>query len=176
MSSATAAKKSQVDSKEFLAKIGEGRKAVVISKKRTVFSRGDAAAVRVSVSVLLVRHHRYSALRATCRPSIAWHSLVVIHGVQGTKPCPRAERVSYEVRRPHLVRSHSGWRSVVSFRRRLRHSANCSSTYSGTPARVQTVAQYRTEVEFAAQAAGFYSVERMQQAQTPAPCPSPHRR
>jgi CRP/FNR family cyclic AMP-dependent transcriptional regulator len=43
MYSATAAKRSQFDPKEFLAKIGEGRKAVFVSMKRTVFSQGDTA-------------------------------------------------------------------------------------------------------------------------------------
>jgi hypothetical protein len=52
MSSATAAKASQFDAEEFLAKIVECREAVVISKKRTVFSQGDTADTRWSASII----------------------------------------------------------------------------------------------------------------------------
>ena len=59
MSTAAAAKKAQFDPKEFLAKIGEGRRAVVVLRKRTVFSQGDTADAlfyiqngRIRISVL----------------------------------------------------------------------------------------------------------------------------
>jgi CRP/FNR family transcriptional regulator, cyclic AMP receptor protein len=59
MSTAAAAKKSPFDPKEFLAKIGQGRRAVVVLRKRTVFCQGDTADAlfyiqngRIKISVL----------------------------------------------------------------------------------------------------------------------------
>jgi len=40
---ATAKKKPDFDPRKFLATIGQGRRVMAISKKRTVFAQGDAA-------------------------------------------------------------------------------------------------------------------------------------